>query len=106
MPIEFSMPLNPLELSFPPLLPDSGLELRAVNTRSKLLLAYGALVGIPIAPTPGVLTVPRARLTVLTWLSSARVLLSILAAASPLEKRGGSVGRGLGLLLKNSGDGG
>ena len=59
--------------------------------------------GIPIA---GVVTVPRAKLTVLTWLSSARVLLNILAAASLLEKRGGSVGRGRGLLLKNRGDGG
>lgn len=35
-----------------------------------------------------------------------RALLSILAPASLLEKRGGNVGRGRGLLLKNKGDGG
>jgi hypothetical protein len=40
------------------------------------------------------------------WFSSVRALLSILAAASLLEKRGGNVGRGRGLLLKNKGEGG
>lgn len=54
----------------------------------------------------GVVTTPRARLTVLTWLSSVRVFDSILAPASELEKRGGKDGLGRGLLLKNKGDGG
>jgi hypothetical protein len=40
--------------------------------------------------------VPLARLTVFTWLSSLRDVLNIFAAASLLEKRGGSNGRGRG----------
>jgi hypothetical protein len=51
-------------------------------------------------------TTPRARLTVLTWESSPRAFDSILAAASELEKRGGRLGLGRRLWLKNSGDGG
>ena len=50
---------------------------------------------------------PRAKLTVLTCVSSLRALLSILAAASELEKRAGSGGRWRrGVLLKKSGLGG
>lgn len=44
----------------------------------------GALVGIV-----GVLSVPLASVTVLTWLSSLCALLNILAPASDEEKRGG-----------------
>lgn len=54
----------------------------------------------------GVEIKPRAKLTVVTWLSSVRAFDSIFAAASELEKRGGKVGRGLGELLKNRGEGG
>ena len=52
------------------------------------------------------LTTPRAKLTVLTWLSSIRAFDSILAPASELEKRGGRDGRARGLWLKKSGEGG
>ena len=57
-------------------------------------------------PCPGAVTVPRAKLTVLTWDSSSCALLSILAAASELEKRVGSKGRWRRVLLKKSGLGG
>lgn len=50
--------------------------------------------------------VPRARVTVLTWLSSTLALVSIVAPASNEVKRGGSCGRGRGEFEKNSGDGG
>lgn len=50
--------------------------------------------------------VPRARVTVLTWLSSVFALLSIVAPASNEVKRGGRCGRGRGEFEKNSGDGG
>lgn len=50
--------------------------------------------------------VPRARVTVLTWLSSLLALLSIVAPASNEVKRGGKCGRGRGEFEKNSGDGG
>lgn len=50
---------------------------------------------------------PRASVTVLTPESSERALLSILAAASELEKRGGSIGRAFdGVLEKKRGEGG
>jgi hypothetical protein len=52
------------------------------------------------------LKVPRGSWTVLMAVSSPRVLLSILAAASALEKRAGRGGRGLRELEKKSGDGG
>ena len=60
------------------------------------LLAGGLLVYDPLAS-----------LTVFTADSSDDVLLSILAAASELEKRGGKMGRAFdGVLEKNRGDGG
>lgn len=86
----------------------SGLLLLTVELLSRLrrLALLGAEVGKKPAG-PGVVTLPRAKLTVLTWESSFRALLSILAAASELEKRAGSCGRWRrGVLLKNSGLGG
>lgn len=67
-----------------------------------LLLPLAMLVG-PGGLRP--LKVPRASVTVLMPPSSPWALLSILAAASELEKRAGRCGRGLH-ALKNSGDGG
>jgi len=64
--------------------------------------ARGGIPGV----IAGVVTVPLARLTVLTWLSSVFALLNIFAAASELENRAGRVGRTLFELLKNSGEGG
>lgn len=64
----------------------------------------GALVGM--VGMVGVLTVPLARVTVLTWLSSPLALLSILAAASAEEKRGGRLGRKRGELEKKRGESG
>lgn len=61
----------------------------------------GALVGMA-----GVVTVPLARVTVLTWLSSLLALLSIVAPASDDEKRAGKWGRRRGELEKKRGDGG
>ena len=60
------------------------------------------LAGGDIVEFAGV-TVPRARLTVLTWLSSLRALLNIVTAASELLNRAGSSGRDRELLLKNKG---
>lgn len=96
------MPVMP---SLKPPAPTSGLLLRPVLDLSMLLLLWGEFDGSGM-PREGVVTVPRAKLTVLTDFSSFRALLSILAPASLLENRGGSVGRGRGLLLKNKGDGG
>lgn len=107
MPIECSVLPIPPEASLLPILLVSGLALRADTAEEprsilRLLLSVG-LAGTPMFML-GVVTVPRARLTVLTWLSSERALLIILAAASPEEKRGGSEGRCRGLLLKNKGE--
>jgi hypothetical protein len=79
----------------------SGDAVRGMLDRS-LLLPLATLMG-PGGLRP--LKVPRARVTVLMPPSSPRVLLSILAAASELEKRGGRCGRGL-RDEKKSGEGG
>lgn len=67
----------------------SGDAVRGRLERSEVL-PLGTLVG-PGGLNP--LYVPRARLTVLTTLSSPRVLLNMVAAASELEKRAGRWGR-------------
>jgi len=72
----------------------SELLLPAVELLSKLprVALFGVEPEVKL-PGPGAVTVPRAKLTVLTCDSSSRALLSILAAASELEKRVGSSGR-------------
>lgn len=104
IPIDFSCCPKLKPESFP----TSGLLLLTVELLSKLRrpALFGAEVGKMLG-SPGVVTFPRAKLTVLTWVSSFRALLSILAAASELEKRAGSCGRWRrGVLLKKSGLGG
>lgn len=78
----------------------SGEAVRGRLDRS-LFLPLATLVG-PGGLNP--LKVPRASVTVFMPPSSPRVLLSILAAASPLEKRGGRCGRAV--REKKSGEGG
>lgn len=93
--------MTPIELSselISLLLLGSGLMLLPVVLRSKLRRddadeGKGGRVGDGI-PEPEVLNTPRAKLTVFTWLSSVLAFDSIRAAASELEKRGGSDGRG------------
>jgi hypothetical protein len=82
----------------------SELLLPAVELLSKLprVILFGVEPEKKL-PCAGAVTVPRAKLTVLTWDSSSRALLSILAAASELEKRVGSSGRWRRVLLKKSG---
>jgi hypothetical protein len=82
----------------------SELLLPAVELLSKLprVMLFGVEPEKKL-PCAGAVTVPRAKLTVLTWDSSSRALLSILAAASELEKRVGSSGRWRRVLLKKSG---
>lgn len=90
-PIELSTPL----ISFP--FAESGLTLLPVVLRSRLRRDAEGGIGVLVEAgglRPGVVTTPRARETVFTWLSSVRALDSILAAASELEKRGGREGRG------------
>ena len=63
-----------------------------------VLVARGGLVAV--------LMLPRASFSVVTPPASSRALFSIVAAASELEKAGGSIGRCLGLCEKNRGEGG
>lgn len=96
-----TMPTDPSSRRGSPRSRASGDIVRGRLDRS-LLLPLATLVG-PGGLRP--LKVPRASVTVFMPPSSPRVLLSILAAASELEKRGGRCGRAL-RDEKKSGDGG
>lgn len=96
IPIDDSMPILPAPWT-------SGLLDRAALDLSKLARCG---IGADVVELLWVLSVPRAKLTVLTCASSPRALLNILAAASLDEKRGGNCGLGLGELEKKSGLGG